>query len=286
MTEQLEDRSFKRLTDTFPVPMLKYLHINHDRTKPYKTTLEISENCKQFLDYVLEISQNKLFDLEFHSTVLTVGHLGRYGTYKIFLRINSKKLVYQCILCTSDPNLSKKHLCINEKEKLNFDIVFTQEDDADEKIKILEDIINNNKKLTNTDIEIIYLTVALFMKSKLSKSQLLLKISELTNQVQGLSDEELYEIKLFQKAFMKKFIKSDKLKKEIEKMISLTDIEAMKEIFPKESEQLGKEREQIGKEIGIEEGIIKTAENMKKEGMDSSIIAKVTGLSIDEIKKL
>ena len=94
---------------------------------------------------------------------------------------------------------------------------------------------------------------------------------------------------------MKKFIKDDdKLKKEIEKMISLTDIEAMKEIFPKESEQLGKEREQIGKEIGkeigieegMEKGIIKTAENMKKEGIDSLIIAKVTGLSIDEIKKL
>ena len=53
----------------------------------------------------------------------------------------------------------------------------------DEKIKILEEIINNNKKLTNTDIEIIYLTVALFMKSKLSKSELLLKIAELTNHV-------------------------------------------------------------------------------------------------------
>ena len=39
------------------------------------------------------------------------------------------------------------------------------------------------------------------MKSKLTKSELLLKISELTNQVPGLSDEELYEIKLFQKAF-------------------------------------------------------------------------------------
>ena len=174
--------------------------------------------------------------------------------------------------------------------KINFDIIFTQEDDADEKIKILEDIINSNRTLTNTDIEIIYLTVVLFMKSKLTKSELLLKISELTNQAPGLSDEELYEIKLFQKAFMKKFIKDDKLKKEIEKMISLTDIEAMKEIFPKESEQLGKEREQIGKEIGkeigieegMEKGIIKTAENMKKEGIDSLIIAKVTGLSIDE----
>ena len=279
--------------------MLKYLHVRHDMTKPYKTTLEISKNNKQFLDYVLEISQNKVLDLEFHSTVLTLDHLGRYGTYKIYLRIKSKKIVYQCILCTSDPKLSKKHLCINEKEKINFDIIFTQEDDADEKIKILEDIINNNRTLTNTDIEIIYLTVALFMKSKLTKSELILKISELTNQVPGLSDEELYEIKLFQKAFMKKFIPNDdKLKKEIEKMISLTDIEAMKEIFPKESEQLGKEREKIGiqkgREQGMEKGMekgklkekIKTAENMKKEDMDISIIAKITGLSLEEIEKL
>ena len=82
MTEHLEDRSFKRLTDAFPVPMLKYLNVRHDMTKPYKTTLEIT---------------------------------------------------------------------------------------------------NNN----------IYLTVALFMKSKLSKSELLLKIAELTNHVEGLSSEEL-----------------------------------------------------------------------------------------------
>ena len=287
MVEQLEDHSFKRLTDTFPVPMLKYLRINHDRTKPYKTTLEISENNKQFLDYVLEISENKVIDLEFHSTVLTLDHLGRYGTYKIYLRIDSKKLVYQCILCTADPKLSKRHLNINENEKLEFDIIFTQEDDADEKIKILEDIINNNKKLTSTDIEIIYLTVALFMKSKLTKSELLLKIAELTNQVEGLSDEEIQEIKIFQKAFMKKFIPDDdKLKKEIEKMISIDDIEVMKKLFPKESEQLVKEREKIAMEKGMEKGKIDTAVNMKKEHMDTAIISKITGFNIKEIEKL
>ena len=291
MSEQLEDRSFKRLTDTFPVPMLKYLHVNHDRIKPYKTTLEISKNNKQFLDYVLEISENKLIDLEFHSTVLTLDHLGRYGTYKIYLRIDSKKLVYQCILFTADPISSKRQLNINENEKLEFYIVFTQEDDADEKIKILEDIINNNKKLTNTDIEIIYLTVALFMKSELSKSELLLKISELTNQIQGLSNEELYEIKLFQKAYMKKFISDDdELKEEIEKMISLSDIEAMKEIFPKESLKIKEEGIELGIEKGMEKGKseekIKTAEKMKKEKLDTTTIAKITGLSIKEIEKL
>ena len=303
MSEQLEDRSFKRLTDTFPVPMLKYLNIDHDRTRPYKTTLEISDNNKQFLDYVLEISKNKVIDLEFHSTVLTLDHLGRYGTYKIYLRIDSKKLVYQCILCTDNPELSKKQLCINENEEIKFNIIFTQEDNADEKIKILEEIINNNKKLTNTDIEIIYLTVALFMKSKLTKSELLLKIAKLTNQVEGLSNEEIHEIKVFQKAFMKKFIsENDKLKKEIEKMISLDDMEAMKEIFPKESQKIKQEGIKIGKEEGIEigmekgkeEGIeigkeeekIKTAENMKKEQINTSIIVKITGLSPEDIEKL
>ena len=239
----------------------------------------------------MEISENKVIDLEFHSTVLTLDHLGRYGTYKIYLRIDSKKLVYQCILCTDNPELSKKQLCINENEEIKFNIIFTQEDNADEKIKILEEIINNNKKLTNTDIEIMYLTVALYMNSELSKSELLLKIATLTNQVKGLSDEEIYEIKVFQKAFMKKFISDDdELKKEIEKMISIPDMEAMKQIFPKESEQLSKEKEKIGMEKGLEKGKmeekIKTALNMKNEQMNTEMISKITGLNPEEIEKL
>ena len=43
-------------------------------------------------------------------------------------------------------------------------------------------------------------------------------------------------------------------------------------------------------EKGMEKGKlkekIKTAENMKKEDMDISIIAKITGLSLEEIEKL
>ena len=140
-----------------------------------------------------------------------------------------------------------------------------------------------------------YLTVALFMNSELSKSELLLKIAKLTKQVKGLSDEEIYEIKVFQKAFMKKFISDDdELKKEIEKMISIPDMEAMKQIFPKESEQLSKEKEKIGMEKGLEKGLekgkmeekIKTALNMKNEQMNTEMISKITGLNPEEIEKL
>ena len=92
---------------------------------------------------------------------------------------------------------------------------------------------------------------------------------------------------------MKKFIPNDdKQKKEIEKMISLTDIEAMKKIFPKESQQLAKESEKIGREQGRNEGIgegkekIRIAVKMKKEQIDTALISKITGLDIEEIEML
>lgn len=66
---------------------------------------------------------------------MTIAHLGRYATYKINLRIDSGMLVYQAILCTTDPEQSKKQLFINDEEEINLDIVFTLEDNANEKNK-------------------------------------------------------------------------------------------------------------------------------------------------------
>lgn len=303
MVEYLEDRSFKRLAEKFPIPLLKYLRIKHEMANPYPNKIELYNDERQLLDYVIKIYENKLLNIEFHSSILTIKHLGKYGTYKINLRIYSGKYVYQAILCTADPESSKKQLCINDEEELKMNIIFTLEDDADEKIKILEEIIYNNKKLTNTDIEIIYLTVALYMKSNLSKSELLLKIAELTNEVQGLSKEELYEIKIFQTAFMKKFISDDdKLKGEIEKMISINSLEAMREIFPEESKQEREEAMQIGQENGIQIGEqrgekrgekrginlrnIEIVQNMKEQKYNLKEISNITGLTISEIKQI
>ena len=113
------------------------------------------------------------------------------------------------------------------------------------------------------------------MKSSLSESDLLLKIATLTNRVEGLSDDELFEIKLFQKAFMKKFIcDNDKLKGEIDKMIGTSDVEVMKALFPEEAAEERKA------------GVIEIARNMKDEDLDSSLISKYTGLSLEEIEML
>jgi predicted transposase/invertase (TIGR01784 family) len=46
------------------------------------------------------------------------------------------------------------------------------------------------------------------------------------------------------------------------------------------------EGEKKGREEGIKEGIIRTAQNMKKEGLPIPLIAKMTGLSEEEIEVL
>ena len=121
------------------------------------------------------------------------------------------------------------------------------------------------------------------MKSSLSKSELLLKIATLTNQVEGLSEDELKEIKIFQKAFMLKFISdNDELKGEIDKMIGTSDVEVMKALFPKEAEDFAQER----CNAAINARTIEIARNMKAHRDDPSYISEVTGLSLEQIEEL
>jgi flagellar biosynthesis/type III secretory pathway protein FliH len=54
-----------------------------------------------------------------------------------------------------------------------------------------------------------------------------------------------------------------------------------------EGEAIGLQKgEAIGLQKGETIGILKTAKKMKEEGLDASVISKLTNLSVDEIVKL
>ena len=137
------------------------------------------------------------------------------------------------------------------------------------------------------------------MKSKLTKPELLLKIAELTNKVEGLTEDEIHEIKIFQKAFEKKFIsEDDELKGEIDNMIAISELELLKKLFPEETNNMIEHAEEKGIEKGREEGIEKgreegreeeklnMAKNMKRDGCSHKYISKITGLGLEDIEKL
>ena len=93
--------------------------------------------------------------------------------------------------------------------------------------------------------------------------------------MEGLSKDELNEIKIFQKAFMKKFISDDdELKGEIDNMIGTSEVELIRALFP----------EGAADERNV--GIMEVARNMKARHDDPSDISEVTGLSLEEIEEL
>ena len=82
---------------------------------------------------------------------------------------------------------------------------------------------------------------------------------------------------------MKKFISDDdKLKGEIDKMISVEDTELMKELFPEEL----KHEQEIAREDGKEIGKVEIARIMKELGDKPSVISKRTGLNLQQIEEL
>ncbi len=78
---------------------------------------------------------------------------------------------------------------------------------------------------------------------------------------------------------MKKFIpEDDKLKKEIEKMISIEAMEAINKYFPKEITEI--------REEGREEERLEIAKSMKNLGYDIQEISRIININIKEIEKL
>ena len=72
-------------------------------------------------------------------------------------------------------------------------------------------------------------------------------------------------------------------------MISISELELLKELFPEETRSLGeKEREEgikEGKEEGKEIRSVEIAKSMKNFGNDYGYISTITGLSLEDIEK-
>ncbi|EKV56191.1 hypothetical protein A966_12561 [Brachyspira hampsonii 30446] len=152
----------------------------------------------------------------------------------------------------------------------------------------------NNKKLLTDHLQIHIIELKKFRKNVLSKDlNYWLKIFTSKNLEASMS--EIVKEKPIMEEVQKKynnFVKSRLMMMEYEKKEAYL---YGNQIMLDEERRLGKEegiKEGIeqGIEKGIEQGIEQEkhslAKNMKKENIDINIISKVTGLSVEEIKKL
>ena len=156
----------------------------------------------------------------------------------------------------------------------------------------------NNKKLLTDHLQIHIIELKKFKKNALSKDlNYWLKI--FTSKNLEVSMSEIVKEKPIMEEVHKKynnFIKSRLMMMEYEKKEAYL---YGNQIMLDEERRLGKEEgikegieqgiEQgikVGKEEGIKENQILTAKNMKDKNMDINLISELTGLSIEEIKKI
>ena len=156
----------------------------------------------------------------------------------------------------------------------------------------------NNKKLLTDHLQIHIIELKKFKKNALSKDlNYWLKI--FTSKNLEVSMSEIVKEKPIMEEVQKKynnFIKSRLMMMEYEKKEAYL---YGNQIMLDEERRLGKEEgikegieqgiEQgikVGKEEGIKENQILTAKNMKDKNMDINLISELTGLSIEEIKKI
>lgn len=94
-------------------------------------------------------------------------------------------------------------------------------------------------------------------------------------------------------ASMSEIVKEKPLMEEVKKRynnfvknrLMMTEYEK-KELYEYDKQMLLEEKEKQGIEKGIEKGLIQTAKSMKDKNMEFTLISEITGLSIEEIKKL
>ncbi|MDO7020777.1 Rpn family recombination-promoting nuclease/putative transposase [Brachyspira innocens] len=156
----------------------------------------------------------------------------------------------------------------------------------------------NNKKLLTDHLQIHIIELKKFKKNALSKDlNYWLKI--FTSKNLEVSMSEIVKEKPIMEEVQKKynnFVKSRLMMMEYEKKEAYL---YGNQIMLDEERRLGKEEgikegieqgiEQgikVGKEEGIKENQILTAKNMKDKNMDINLISELTGLSIEEIKKI
>ena len=70
---------------------------------------------------------------------------------------------------------------------------------------------------------------------------------------------------------------------DIDKLSSLTEVKGMLATLREKIHESGKRE---GKREGKRDGVFETARNMKAEGLNEALIARITGLKVTDIRKL
>ncbi len=241
------------------------MNIDYEIVESAKTEFTELKNKRYHLDYVGKTKDKIYIHMEFQARVPTKKELQRIFAYVALLHEYTGCFVETYIICVQA--ISKDPI-IHQYSKDNvfkIKIISLKNIDGNEKINSISKKIENNEKLTRT--EILALKLMPFTSYNETTEEITLKTAQLTNKITTLTMDELNNIKYIQQAVCSKVIK-----KEHQQPI-MEEIKMRNTLY----DQARKEGIKEGKTEGINEGR-KEGRNEGKNEMKNEITNEITTL--------
>lgn len=255
-----EDFIMKKAMDIFAEEGLKFFGIDKKVKEVGPTELVVLESKNMYMDYTFLMEDDKYIHFEFQTTDRGISDLMRFRTYEALLNYQTQKEVITYVVYSGDiKNPIREYSCGINTYKVNAISIINEDGD-----KVFNEIIEKISKGEDIDKQdIIKLTFTPIMGGKFDKKEKILRAIRLSKNIKSGYKGDMQSI-LY--AFANKFLIGKDLE-EIKEELRVTE---------------------IGRSL-IEEGERKKAIEIAKSLLDVlsiEMIAKKTGLSIEEVKAL
>ena len=275
----------------------------------YPTELIIPTFRRKLMDGVLELEDGTLLDVEFHTGNLTEKVLLKSAQYAVNLRVISEKQVETRIISTGSKDKSKTKVLISDTFSFKPELFFYSEMDGMEKLINIKNKINNGERLTSVDC---YDLVFIPFMGNVDEIESAFEVFEIANNAELFSEDKQIEIKQCQyivanivaddnDELLNKFWRIIKMNNDFliryeNDLIDRTTKEVTQQVTQQVTEQVTQQvteqvtqqvTEQVTQQVTeqVTEDVRKTiAKNLKDMHSDEEI-AKITGLSLEEVKK-
>lgn len=267
-----EDLIMKRAMDLFAEEGLKFFGINKKVKELGPTELVVLETKNMFMDYTFLMEDDTFIHFEFQTTNKGSNDLRRFRAYEALLSHQTCKDVITYVVYSGDI----RNFSSNFKTGINefrVNAISMSDKDGDKIYNSIVEKIKSGEVITKQDI--ISLSFTPIMGGVLSKTD---KILNAIRIVKNIDKEYRYDVESILYAFANKFLEGKDLEK-VKEEIKMTEL----------GKSLIEEGKREGIKEGKEEGKKEKAKEIARELLDIlsiELIAKKTGLTIEEVKKL
>lgn len=259
-----EDLIMKRAMDLFAEEGLKFFGINKKVKEVAPTEIVVLETKNMFMDYTFLMEDDTYIHFEFQTTDKGVADLRRFRAYEALLSHQTAKDVVTYVVYSNNiRNVSDK--LVTGISEFKIKAISMVDKDGDKIYNNIIDKMRRNEDISKQDI--ISLTFTPIMGGALSKTDKILNALRIVKNIDKIYRHDVESI-LY--AFANKFLEGKDLEK-VKEELKMTD--------------LGKSLIEEGKEEGKKEKAIEIARELL-DILSIEMIARKTGLTIEEVKKL